>query len=76
MKVEFNVGDDEKFEVNDSGPSFPIIEVTETEDVVFYTPCGDEMLRLCANGDFLVKKQKVTNDIEIYQAMKKLLFPR
>ena len=42
------------------------------DDIIFLS--GDqEMLRLCKNGDFLVEGRKVTNDIEVYQALKQFL---
>ena len=53
--------------------SYPIIEITAQEDIVFRTPFG-EMLRLCENGDFIVKGKITTNDMEIYKSMKEFLF--
>lgn len=73
MEIKFNISN-EKFDVIDSDSEvYPIIEIAENEDIVFYTPHG-EMLRLCGNGDFVVKGKKVTNDMEIYHSMKEFFF--
>ena len=42
-------------------------------DIIFLVADGKEILRLCANGDILVKKEKIVNDIEVYKALKMFL---
>ena len=39
-------------------------------DIVFFIKDDKEILRLCENGDILVKKEKIVNDIEVYNALK------
>lgn len=34
---------------------------------------GIEMMKICKNGDFLVKGKKIANDIEVYKTFKEFL---
>lgn len=42
-------------------------------DIVFRVDDGKEMLRLCANGDILVKGNFAANDIEIVDTFKEFV---
>lgn len=41
-------------------------------DVAFHSE-GEERLKICANGDFVVNGEKVKNNIEVYNAMVEFL---
>ena len=45
----------------------------ESSDIIFYINDNEEVLKICENGDFIVKGNKVTEDIEVYNAIKAFL---
>jgi endogenous inhibitor of DNA gyrase (YacG/DUF329 family) len=44
-----------------------IINEIPSSCLVFYT-CGEEIIKLCPNGEFFVRGEKVTEDQKLYEA--------
>jgi len=44
-----------------------IASFNPTCDITFYTDGNTESLRLCGNGDFIVKGKKLVNDKKLYE---------
>lgn len=62
-KINFdNVGNDSYIQVPEMESNFSFLD----QD-------SKEMLRICKNGDFIVKGKKVINDIEVYEVFKEWL---
>ena len=48
-------------------------EEIERDSIIFYTNENNEMLKLCANGDILVKGKLIENDKEVVDAFREFL---
>lgn len=49
---------------------FPANEVNPSGDIIFSVQNGLEILKLCGNGNILVKGKLVTKDLEVVEALK------
>jgi hypothetical protein len=45
----------------------------QSNTIIFYTNVDNEMIKLCDNGDILVKGKLIENDKEVVDAMREFL---
>lgn len=49
------------------------IKDLEQGNIIFHTKGENEILKLCSNGDILVKGKLVENDLEVVDALREFL---
>ena len=57
----------------EEGFDLPEDELTEDTDIAFFSGDGDEILRLCDNGDIFVHGRLAENDREVVEGLRAFL---